>query len=449
MVSVDVGGLWWLPGHDNNKVAGFLTYDLQRGGNLRLIGALIEWDEVAPRSPIEGGTRIEYTEASIEVAGTYARILGEAEGKYYTLEDCFEVHRAGGFFGSRTYRQEIHVNRIFTNVHFNEGETAGGDFVSLSLEGLTRWVGRSGVRGTRTLQAPTDEPKFSLAGHQLPEEVVNVRAFGKLRLRHHIDLDVDVPSHVIAQEFSFGVDFSKIASAEDLLDVVSDLQDLVSIGTGRTAAFYKLTLFHPDLSRQLPDGRHIDDPIEFLARWSAVPSNESKSLQYHDMFFSLQDFGGMPQVGKWLAVARKHRATLGRVMASRYERGMYMSDRYLNRLASLEAFDRQERGKKVKANLSERLTTCAQLAGDPVTKLVPNVSQWIKVMVKDRNDIAHELGNRQREERVQWLYLGDSAYWLYVLCILRLAKAPDIVFQKIADHSEFTFLQGRLASFLT
>jgi hypothetical protein len=264
MVSLEVGGLWWLPGYEQKKVPGFLTYDPQRGGLLKLIGALIEWEDVAPRSTAQSGaTTIEYTEESLEKAGTYARILGEAEGKYYTLEDCFEIQRAGGLFARGAYRQSVNVNRIFTNVHFTENEIAGGDFVTLRLDGLTQWVAVSGVSGTQTVQASADDPKFSLVGRQLPEEVVRVPTLGKLRLRHHIKPDVDVSSHGITQEFTFGIDSSTVSSAEKLLDVVSDIQDLVSIGTGRAAAFDKITLFHPDLRRQLPNGHHIDEPIEF------------------------------------------------------------------------------------------------------------------------------------------------------------------------------------------
>src|ERR1019366_2343073 len=143
--------------------------------------------------------------------------------------------------------------------------------------------------------------------------------------------------------------------------IVSDIQDLVSIGTGHTAAFRDLTLFHPDVSHDLPDGKTIDDPIEFLAQWSATLDSNDRAFQSHEMFFSLHELGGMSGIAKWLAVAQKHRATLGRVMATRYEKQMYVSDRYLNRLASLEAFDRMERGKNVDASLNVRLTTCAEI----------------------------------------------------------------------------------------
>jgi hypothetical protein len=448
MVSLNVGGFWWLPGHEDAKVPGFLTYDPETGGVLNIIGALTDIMDFAPRSPIKGGgEKIEFNEDAFEAAGRYDRILGTAEGKSYTLEDCFESHRSGPmFFGmGSTHHQIVQINRIFTGVHFEENEIAGGNYVILHLNGLTQWVARTGVDGTRHFNVAQGEPKFTLAAKQLPDDGVDVPEFGKLVLRHHIDLDVETPSHVIEQEFFFGLDFTNVTAADGLLDVVSDIQDLVSIGTGHTAAYRRLTLFHPDLSRTLPDGRGtIDDPIDFLARWSATSDSGDRSFKPHEMFFSLNDLGGMPGLRKWLTVAQKHRVTLGRVMATRYEKQMYVSDRYLNRVASLEAFDRTEREVE-KTSLNKRLTACAKLAGPPIEKLVPDVGEWIKILVRDRNDIAHELGKRQRTERVQWLYLAESSYWLYVFCILRLASAPDPVFDRIVDSQSYIFLQSRIA----
>jgi hypothetical protein len=172
-------------------------------------------------------------------------------------------------------------------------------------------------------------------------------------------------------------------------------------------------------------------------------------VECHEAYFGLEDLGGMPGVAKWLVVARKHRETLGKVMATRYAASMYVTDRYYNRVASLEDLNRQEAGDgNQTVSLNRRLTRCAKLAGQPFTDLVVNVDEWVKIVKSDRDDIGHHFGRRQRQHTTEQFYLSESTYWLYVLCLLRLADAPDAVFTQITDNYRFQGLGRRLAKFI-
>lgn len=58
-------GHWWLPGREDRKVPGTITFDSEKGGNLSLIGALSHWTEYAEVVPAEGGgVRMDYTAKS-------------------------------------------------------------------------------------------------------------------------------------------------------------------------------------------------------------------------------------------------------------------------------------------------------------------------------------------------------------------------------------------------
>jgi hypothetical protein len=455
MPKLDVGGTWWLPSNEDKKVPGFLVFDTEKGGTLKLIGALTELENFATPKQTPGGQTIDIDDDVIADAGTFNRIYGEAAGKLYTLEHCFQIYRSGGLF-SNTCHQIIQVNRIF-DIHFSENEVAGGNCIDIQLHGLTQWVARSGVERTGNINPQNEDPKYSLTVREFPDDRIPLSELGELSLRHHVHLNRDVPSHVIEQRFTLSLECPDVVSADELLEIVSDIQDLVSMGTGQTCAIDQLTLFHPDLAREIPvhpdlaadpsdRPRKYNPPINFLAQWTANPTSKSTTIQAHEMYFTLSDLGDMAGVAKWIPVARKHRATLGRVMATRYQEQMYPSDRYLNRLASLEGFDREENNDK--EDLNRRLTRCAELAGEPVKSLVPDVERWIKVLVRDRNDIAHQFGQRQKNERAEWYFLGESVYWLYAIAILRLADAPEAIFTRIANSPSYGFLQSHLAKIL-
>ncbi|RKF24642.1 hypothetical protein [Micromonospora globbae] len=438
-------GWWCLPGREDRRVPGVLTFDVERGGKLTLIGGLVEVEEVATAVTRNGETSMAIGEDEIEAAGTYDRVLGIVDRKPVTLEHCIEVHRSGGLFAATT-KQIIRVGRILHGAQFGSGE-AGGDGLQVGLDWLTEWTQRSGVTGNVKIKEG-QETLYTMEGRRLPTDWIELEGGGRLGLHHSIRAEMDVTAPALEQTFQFELDYPDVRTADELIDVASDLQDLISIGTGRTAAFKRLVLFHPDVYQETPAGRW-HKPIAVHAQWPAESTQRSGRWSNHEAYFGLEDLGGMPGVAKWLIVARKHRETLGKVMATRYAASMYVTDRYYNRVASLEDLNRKEAGDgNQTVSLNRRLTRCAQLAGQPFANLVAHVDEWVKIVKSDRDDIGHHFGRRQSQHTLEQFYLSESTYWLYVLCLLRLADAPDAVFAQIAGNYQFEGLARRLAKFI-
>ena len=211
MASFEVGGDWWLPGREDRKMPGILSFSPEKGGELRVIGgALLELEEVAPREPLEGGGfSITATEDAIDQANSYDRILGEAEGKCYTLERCLGVHRAGGFL--RSYRQVIHVERIYVGIRFDEGEVAGGDGVLCEFRGLAEWVGRTGIGyKVETRESEPGHTRIEVHGERIGEQEVRIGQVGNLILRHHIGPREEPGLTGLAENFTFKLGYPEV-----------------------------------------------------------------------------------------------------------------------------------------------------------------------------------------------------------------------------------------------
>jgi len=236
MVDVEVGGEWWLPGHEDRKVPGLLRFGREEGARLRLIGALREVDDVAIREPLEGGGySISVTEDDIADAGTYDRVLGIAENELYTLERCLSISRSSGFPGRVTYRQVVHIERVYRGIHFGYGEVAGANGARLDFAGLTAWVARSGLTQSITVDQ-SGGMQAEVRGERLPDETVAIPGGGALTLRHRLWPNTQADSVGFGQKFIFELSYAAVLLDSDLIAIVSDLQDLVTIGSGRIAA---------------------------------------------------------------------------------------------------------------------------------------------------------------------------------------------------------------------
>lgn len=411
MNSLDIEGFFWLPDNPDHRVAGRLAYNVVGGGKLSLIGGF-------------------------DAAADTSRIIGQSSNNFYTLEDCFQT-RVDGIINE--VRQEVHrVGRVIVGVAYDKDESLCFDGFSIRLAHLVQWVEppRFEERVERLEGERRGWGELTLISKPLEPMAVTLET-GELRLEQTRGTEGDgVTSRSFTQTLYFRMRFDQVLSLVDVIDVASDLQDLVSIATCRTAAFEEIGLFHPDLSYEVPNGKRYPRPVHLIAEWIAQPDPKKRIA---DEIFTFREMGGIEGVGRWLEVAKKYRAPLGQAMATKYTRHMFVQNRFLNYVTALEGLHRAWSGAE-DSWFRTRIVELAELAGAPFDNLVGDVGAWSATVRDHRNNIAHHLGRQLHQRSSEIYYLADSGYWLFVLCMLRLLHAPDVVFDNVAQHPEFDWL---------
>jgi hypothetical protein len=443
---LDVRGHWWLPGQEDQKVAGILTFTREKGGELALFGSLRGLLEEGEREERDGVTTISMTMASMERSGVYPRIHGLADNKGYTLEDCFRTSSTN-IFTAGSGLETIRVNRIVQGAYFEEGEELEATGISFGLTNLEKWVGESGLteqwfRVESGRPSPDDPPQFRLEARALARRTVTLGSDRELTLGHGVGIGGDrMTERSLSQGFWWRIDVPVKTSMYALIDLASDLQDLVSAAVGATAALESVKFWHPDIFRAGPDGERYPEAVEFFAQWNAAVDTATRIRVPHQMLFTF-DRLGLEGIRGWMAVAEKYRSELGRVMATRYSSGTFVSDRLLNCAAALESFDRERTGKK--DTFRDRMIRNAALADSVFEALVGDTEKWASRFKDERNEVAHHFGRASRTAGSDAYALWESAYWLFILCMLKESGAPDAVFQSARASQNFLWQSRRI-----
>jgi hypothetical protein len=241
----------------------------------------------------------------------------------------------------------------------------------------------------------------------------------------------------------FRLERSEVQPMAAFLELASDLQDLVSIGVNRTAAFEAMSFFHPAVEHRHASRNPIPIPIDYFVQWKDRESRSDEEMVHaHEMVFSLADIGGMRGVERWLEAAALHRSALNRVMATRMQRSMYVSDRLINRSASLEAFDRVCNGTK-RVGFRRRIERCIDYVGPTFDDLIGERHKWLQHVTAARNEAAHHLDRRVLDGSEQYL-LAEALYWLFTLCMLRAADVPNTVVDRIENLPALSWLRREM-----
>lgn len=437
------GGHWWLAGSPDHRISGTLRIDERGQATLSLIGSLRDLMHGATETVNpDGSISREASGRNFEQSGAYGRVLGQIGSREYTLDGCRRASFTTNLFqGIPT--ETLTASRVYSGVWLAQGEEALFDEAEIELQWLAFWLRESALR-----------EQFKFVDGGIPEEVrLSAIPLDKrscrpwkgwtVSLEHSIGVSGDqVTSRSLTQAYSLSVRTRKVVPVDDLLNVVSDLASLVSIGVHRPVGIDKVTLTNPNWhGRPGHRERRFLRKVELIVPWRVRDNSAKPTLMEHEMAFTFPQIGGLTGVRRWLRSAAEHQDALVRVMATHSSPHMFVSDRLLNNAAALEAFDRSRHPSK-RTHFRTRLLNCVEFAGVPFAALVLDTEQWASRVRDERNDAAHTLG--LGSDAAEQYFLGLSCYWLFVLCILRECGMPRAVFDHLGDYQQLHWLRDRL-----
>lgn len=443
---IDVHGVWWLPETPDHKVPGWLRYDMENGGELRLSGSLRppEWLE----NRRDGVVVQRVIAESPPDQRIYPRIHGQSGRRLFHLEDSFRINIEHYLCREDDSAERVHVNWLLTGAWFDGEEQVEFDKAIVRFQHLTDWVDHSGLETDHFNRDP-DAPFAQALAHSLPPFRASVADECGLTLWQELSTGGDRRNDLILnQRWVLTLSATETRPLEFFTDRVSDLQDLLTIATGKVANIEEFHFTHDDVPLLSLAGTPMGETKEmlgFYSRW-ANRDDDNERLSPHAMLFTFDDLGGTDGVRRWMQFAESYRSELSRVMATRYNGQMFVEDRVTNCVAALESFDRTRRGDRHRGTfLVDRLRECVALACEPFTDLLGGepVEDWTARARDHRNTLDHHLDAFRNDTGIVERELGDQLLWLAMLCFLRESGAPEGVFEKVRKNANFRWVAER------
>lgn len=440
--ATELQGRWWLPDHLDHRVFGTLKWDCAGGGTLHLEDELrpVVWKD----NVLADGSVQKYRDDRGDTQRRYPLILGQTDNRAFTLLDASRLSvRELGTAGSV---ERVHVNRFLDGAWFDDPDELRVDRVIVDLRHLTGWVNHSGLDVDYRFDEPEDDVFAVISATTLPAFNTDHNG-GSVRLAQRLHETGDrIHLLGVKQDWSLRLIQPEPEPLQGFMGTASDFQDLLTIAVGDAAAFERVVVQHPDLPQRSLAGTPIAnwrEDIAYHARWS-IHSKPGDPVKKHDLYFTFDDLGSIEGVGRWLATADNYRTELGRVMATRYSDDMYLEDRIMNVSAALDSFDMHRRGTGKWVEYSKRVRRCVDLAGQPFLDLIAtDPTRWVRTVVDTRDDLAHHRERFRVDGSIGEHLLSEQLFWLFAICMLRVADAPSAVFESIGRHAQFRWLTER------
>jgi hypothetical protein len=355
-------------------------------------------------------------------------------------------------FGGGGGRQQFSVSRIVEGVHYKSDEQIMVEELVVGFTGLLEWVRPAGVEMAINYSEQVGFSSFKLTSKRIPEDVIQIHD-GEVAIEHDVrNIEHRLEGYSLRQAVRAAFRFRSAMEIDDALDYASDLQDLLTIGTDRIVGFDDVSFRHADFDVDVGNGRTFRESATLHAKWRVRVPGDQTTREPDDMAFTYDDLGGSSGLEQWFVMAHTFRSQIGRVVNSRYNESMFLQDVLLARMASLESLDKAQSGGSI--TLAARLDRLIGYAGQPFRALFGSgadggsMTVWRDKAKDQRNDAAHHLGRNLRSDIAELYFVSEAAYWLFVICILRICSAPPAVFDRIQANRRFRWTGEELESFL-
>lgn len=328
----ECAGLWWLPGHEDQQVAGILRSTSAGEVTLELIGSF---------ESLEG--------LFSESGGRYPLVLGFGnECKQVTLLDCLTTRRQFGMPGiaSETLTP---LKGLLLGANISDARHLEFERLSLRIERLSEWAGVSGLELEMTAGQRADlrrlqltyEPPEALRG-EIDQHAIEIASGFQTG-----GIGSSAPS--VREILSINVTPDVPMSLEDLdRDFILPIQHLLTLGLDRPAQVSGVRVFSQHVTMPVGDeSRRM--PVE-LRRQTLVDAAEDepdRPLIPHEMLFVLGDYPGgwSSLIPKWFETYQAMKDAINLFMGTRYAPARYVEGRFLTLAQALEVYDRRKHPK--------------------------------------------------------------------------------------------------------
>lgn len=320
MKEFEYRGLWWLPERPEDRVPGILTFDLDEGANLELLGSF--------------GRTEDFSENLLDLFDIpeLRVILGFSEkGKPITLLGCKMSKGSSNLSGVDI--SAFSSDMVFIGEHFQRPEDIGFEKLIVEYLHLDEWAGISGFRST--MPADPREHSFTIE-HKIPEPIPfstrEIRGCLRFGSRHKAR-SFPTREMSIVEFASFTVEYPKKTPLEDLLKTTHHLQNFLSLAVRRAVRLLSI--------RGMPVSG-AGPGVEIYYR-PVGGSYLVKKVLSANMLFTLHDLpGGLDNaLGRWLEGTDKLGPVHSLFFGTVYKPRDYLEQQFLSLVTALEVYHRR------------------------------------------------------------------------------------------------------------
>lgn len=298
-------GYWWLPGREEHRLAGDLSFSQENGVRLELFGDFL-FGEKFPGSELK-------------------LILGEVDGgKKVTLQECWCTNHNGHVKNSFS---KYLVNLIFLNIHAETESQLSFRQTELSFSYLSEWAATSGMRTARNTDPRT------LLQYEHPDDISVNAGVAKILISFGLSSEFRRGRSLFEESVSIFIEVPEEMPVDDLLDLyIIPFRDFLNLGTGQANFIQNLYFLPSSESRQ---------PVQVFYKQRSF-AGKKDFVHPSNMLFSLPDIreriGDM--VNRWLLVSKELDIVMKHFAIERTASDLFLDLRFLTIAKALEKYHR-------------------------------------------------------------------------------------------------------------
>lgn len=290
-------GYWWLPGQEDNKLPGILTYDGTEL-SLRLLGAFTYDVE---RSP--GVSTVETTENA-------PLILGAADGEVVTLIDSRQRSFSAKWGRTEDRRQTLDARLMLVGIWLDQPDEEYFDKIVIGIDHLPTWSRQSGLELRADFKESTGHwsgsVKWDDTDDPLTAHVRDTTIELRLRCTTKVASRADRTENSLIEHAALMVTMLELRSADALItEWTKALQDLVTLAMDTPCGLHDITLVRMNPSadpsetetKETKRMHSVEVDVYFAPLYRAKP--DAEAVRSHDALFTLRDVSFAELLPAW------------------------------------------------------------------------------------------------------------------------------------------------------